>query len=58
MEIHELLRDFPELLSVFAERGIGGRERGNETVDASLFSGDGEGEDISSFLRWRTPDGA
>ncbi|MCJ7626756.1 MAG: hypothetical protein MUO50_00065 [Longimicrobiales bacterium] len=53
LEVHELIRDYPELLSLFRRWGIRVREAGTTALPSGLFSGGGEGEGSFETLAWR-----
>ncbi len=53
MEVHELIRDFPELLSLFRQAGIQVREGGANLLPVGLLPGIGEEGSSFESLAWR-----
>lgn len=58
LEVHELIRDYPELLSLFRQSGIRVREDGTDLLPAGSLPGMGEEGDPFESLAWRGEEGA
>ncbi len=53
LEVHELIRDYPELLSLFRGWGIRVREAGTTALPPGLFPEGGEDGGPFEALAWR-----
>ena len=53
LEVHEVVRDYPELLVPLRKSGIGLQESGPLGLGEVLFDRGGEAEALASSLRWR-----
>ncbi|MFH1763179.1 MAG: hypothetical protein ABIF09_03205 [Gemmatimonadota bacterium] len=53
LEVHELIRGYPELLSLFRQRGIRVREAGTTALSSDLLPGGGEDGAFVEALAWR-----
>jgi hypothetical protein len=51
--VHELVRDYPELLSVLTESGISLRKEGASTLPPALFERAGH-DRLTTTLAWRS----
>jgi hypothetical protein len=57
LEVHELIRDYPELLPLFRQSGIRVREDGTNLLPAGSLPGMGEEGGSFGSLDWRRLDG-
>jgi hypothetical protein len=58
LEVHELIRDYPELLSLFRRFGVRVREAGTSLLPSDLKPGMGEEGGPFQTLAWRGGDEA
>ena len=57
LEVHELIRDYPELLPLFRQSGIRVREDGTNLLPVGSLPGMGEEGGSFGSLDWRRQDG-
>ena len=53
LEVHELVRDYPELLSLFRQKGVRAKEDGTSRIPSAFFPGAGEEGSLFGSLAWR-----
>jgi hypothetical protein len=58
VRVHELVRDYPELLAFFSARGLALPRVGSLTLETAFLSGGGRLEEVLGITSWRAGTGA